>query len=122
MSPAFFISLVFIGRRFNFFCRQQIYNVDYLIILLTAILMTFILLYLVLISPTFSRAFFACVFHTNVFFLVAFCEKHAQKTLVKATPRRLFALSVENLFSLPILTKCTFLQKIKLNESNLGFT
>jgi len=31
------------------------------------------------ISPTFSRAFFARVFHTNVFFLVTFWEKRARK-------------------------------------------
>jgi len=38
------------------------------------------------ISPTFSRAFFARVFHVNVFFLVTFCKKRAWKTLVKSTP------------------------------------
>ncbi len=38
------------------------------------------------ISPTFSRAFFARVFHTNVFFLVTFCKKCVRKGLVKSTP------------------------------------
>jgi len=52
------------------------------------------LAYLGSISPTFLRAFFALIFHTNVFFLVTFCEKCARKALVKSTPYKILPYHV----------------------------